>query len=188
MLLELDRLEGPDQSAGSPADDLAVLVYDELRSLARRLMSAERRNHTLQATAVVHEAYLKLVDQTRVGWQGRAHFLAVAAQAMRRVLCDHARRHRSRKRGGDWKRVTLHDDAFAPSELAAEELLALDTALTRLAGLDERQAQVVELRTFAGLTVDEVATLLGVSRRTVEKDWTHARVWLRRELAAGEDE
>ena len=167
------------------ASELFELVYDQLRQLARRYMSHERVGHTLQPTALVHEAYLKLVDQTRVNWRGRTHFYAVGVQVMRRLLVDHARAHGRRKRGADWRKITLCE-GMAPlpdGGLGPEDLLSLDNALRELAKLDEREARVVELRFFGGLTVPEVADVLGVSTRTVEDDWTHAKAWLKRELA-----
>jgi RNA polymerase sigma factor (TIGR02999 family) len=163
------------------ADKLLPLVYDEFRALARHY----RANHTLQPTALVHEAYMKLVDQTRVDWQGRSHFFAVAAQAMRRILVDHARARQRDKRGGGRARVVL-DEAVALSPQKDEDVLALDEALERLAKLDARQAKVVELRFFGGMNVEEVAAALGVSKRTVEGDWTFARAWLSRELRSEE--
>jgi RNA polymerase sigma-70 factor (ECF subfamily) len=163
------------------ADKLLPLVYDEFRALARHYLAQERANHTLQPTALVHEAYMKLVDQTRVDWQGRSHFFAVAAQAMRRILVDHARSRQREKRGGGRARVMLDDDvALSPQK--DEDVLALDEALQRLAKMDPRQAKVVELRFFGGMSVEEVAQALGVSKRTVEGDWTFARAWLSREL------
>jgi RNA polymerase sigma factor (TIGR02999 family) len=159
-------------------------VYDELRQLARGYLRRERRDHTLEPTGLVHEAYLRLIDQTRVDWQGRTHFFAIGARMMRRLLVDHARRHDRKKRGGEAVKVTFAD-AVTPllgRDLDREDLLALDDALRRLHELDERQAQIVELRFFAGMKVDEVAAYLGVSKRTVEADWTHARAWLRRAL------
>jgi RNA polymerase sigma factor (TIGR02999 family) len=170
------------KSAHKPSpQELLDLVYDELRDLARRYMSRERRDHTLQPTALVHEAYLKLVDQTRVSWQGRTHFLAVGAQLMRRILIDHARGHRRAKRGGDWLRVTFLDGLLPTPEgdLSAEQLMDLDRALEELAAVDERQARIVELRFFGGLNVAEVAATLGVSKRTIETDWSRARDWLK---------
>jgi RNA polymerase sigma factor (TIGR02999 family) len=163
-------------------------VYDELRRLARGYLRRERSGHTLEPTALVHEAYLRLIDQTRVDWRGRTHFFAVGAQMMRRLLVDHARRHDRKKRGGDFRQVTLAADA-APllgRSLDRADLLALDDAMEKLSALDSRQARIVELRFFAGLRVDEVAEALGVSKRTVEADWTHARAWLRRELSAAD--
>jgi len=183
----LTTLEGGAADHRRAAEKLMPLVYDELRRLAHGYLRRERPNHTLESTALVHEAYLRLADQQRVSWRGRTHFLAVGAQMMRRLLVDHAR-HRGRvKRGRDWQRITL--DGAASSllgrHLGHDELLALDQALTKLAELDERQARVVELRFFSGLEVAEVAEVLGVSKRTVEGYWTHARAWLRRELASG---
>ena len=168
------------------AEQLFPLVYDELRRLAAAYMSRERSGHTLQPTALVNEAYLRLVDISRINWRGRTHFFAVGARVMRRVLIDHARGHGSLKRGAGWRRVTLaHGLAASDAEgLDAEELLGLSEALEKLRGLDERQARIAELRFFGGLSVADVADALGVSKRTVEGDWTHARVWLRRELAA----
>jgi RNA polymerase sigma factor (TIGR02999 family) len=180
-------LSGAGNAGAATPDELLPLVYDELRLLARRYLSRERPGHTLQPTALVHEAYLRLVDQTRVNWQGRTHFFAVGARVMRNLLIDHARARGRAKRGGEWHRVTLADGVapFEDGDLDHEQLLALNGALDRLAALDERQARVVELRFFGGLTVAEVAHLLGVSRRTVEGDWTHARAWLKRELTRG---
>ena len=170
------------------ADELMKLVYDDLRRLASRLLRHERRGHTLSPTDLVHEAYTRLVDQTRVDWHGRTHFFAIAAQAMRRILIDHARKHRSARRGGDWKRVTLDGNVVQSEKgLGPEELLALDAALTKLAAIDARQAQVVELRFFVGLSVEQIAEVLSVSIRSVTRDWLHARVWLRRELATPPD-
>ena len=176
-----DGEPGPEAAA-----ELLPIVYEELRRIAAGMMGRERAGHTLQPTALVHEAYTRLVDQKRVKWQGRTHFIAIAGQAMRRILIDHARGVNRGKRGGAMQRITLHD-AIGPSgnDLSIEQLLELNTALNRLAQVDEREARVVELRCFAGLTVDEVAQALGVSKRTVEGDWTHARAWLRRELATG---
>lgn len=164
-------------------DELMPLVYDELRALARRYMSRERRDHTLEPTALVHEAYLRLVDQTRIDWQGRSHFFAVGARVMRRLLVDHARGRRRAKRGGGSPHVTLVDAPEARREMDYEELLTLHDALDELARLDARQAHVVELRFFGGLSTDEIAEVVGVSPRTVQGDWAHARAWLGRELA-----
>jgi RNA polymerase sigma factor (TIGR02999 family) len=180
----LEELAKGDRRA---ADKLLPLVYDEFRALARHYLAQERMNHTLQPTALVHEAYMKLVDQTRVDWQGKSHFFAVAAQAMRRILVDHARSRQREKRGGGRARVVL-DEAVALSPQKDEDVLALDEALEKLARLDARQAKVVELRFFGGLSVEEVAEALGVSKRTVEGDWTFARAWLSRELREGEGE
>jgi len=162
---------------------LFPVVYAELRRLARRQLDRERAGHTLQPTALVHEAYLKLVDQRSQDWQNRRHFLALAATAMRRVLVHHAEKRAAKKRGGDRGRVTLFE-AAGPTEERAEDLVELDRALDRLAELDERAAQVVELRFFAGLSGAEAARVLEVSERTIERDWRSARAWLRQELGA----
>lgn len=163
------------------AGRLLPLVYKELRALAAKYLRQERQGHTLDPTALVHEAFLRLVDQNRVDWQGKSHFFAVSAEAMRRILIDYARSNRRLKRGGDWRRVALHN---AASDLAASDVQLTDfkDALEKLATLDKRQARVVELRLFAGLTMEEIAGVLGVSKRAVEGDWTHAKAWLRAEL------
>lgn len=180
----LGRLEAGAEGGEASAEVLMPLVYPELRRLAGRFLAGDRGAHTLQPTAVVHEAYLRLVDQSRVSWKGRTHFLAVGAIMMRRIVVDHARERARAKRGGDWQRITLPTgaDPAAPQPLALEEVLDVDTALGKLAALDERQARVVELRYFGGLTNEEVAHTLGVSLRTVVGLWSHARAWLRREL------
>jgi RNA polymerase sigma factor (TIGR02999 family) len=172
-------------SASASAEELLPLVYEELRHRAALYMKGERVGHTLQPTALVHEAYMKLVDQTRVNWRGRTHFFAVAANAMRRLLIDHARGRARVKRGGGWQRVTLGESLPSSNkpDVDLEQVLSLSDALDELARVDEREAKVVELRFFAGLTMDEVARFLGVSKRTVEDDWTHARAWLARELS-----
>lgn len=173
-----------DEGAAASAEELLPLVYDDLRRRARVYMRRERHEHTLQPTALVHEAYLKLVDQSRVSWRGRSHFFAVGARIMRRLLIDHARGRQRGKRGGGSKRVTLAEE-LAPAvagELSWEDLWGLNAALEKLAHLDERQARIVELRFFGGLKTAEVAQVLGVSRRTVAGDWAHAKAWLRREL------
>ncbi len=174
---------------GASPEELLPVVYDELRRLAGAFMARERSDHTLDATALAHEAYLRLVDQSRVDWQGRSHFLALGAQAMRRLLVDHARVRRRAKRGGDWRRVTLGYELLPETAggLGRDEVLTLHRAVEQLAELSPRQAQVVELRFFGGLSVPEVATVLGLSQRTVEGDWTHARAWLRRALDEARD-
>jgi RNA polymerase sigma-70 factor (ECF subfamily) len=181
VVCELGR-EGARRPAS--AETLFPVVYNELRRLARGYMSRERSGHTLQPTALVHEAYLKLVDQTRADWRGRTHFFAVGARVMQRLLVDHARERGAHKRGAGWRRVTLAG-AFgsAPDGLGPERLLDLNAALERLAALDEREARVVTLRYFGGLTVEQVAEVLGVSRRTVDSDWRHAQAWLKHELS-----
>ena len=168
-----------------PVDALVPLVYDELRRLAARYLRRESPGNTLQPTALVHEAFLKLAGQQRVDWQGRTHVLAIGAKAMRRILVDHAKRKHRVKRGGGLKRIQL-DEAAALSPERDEDLLAVDEALEKLAGIDERQAAIVELRFFGGMTVEEVAQSLGISKRTVESEWTMVRAWLRRELAKGD--
>ncbi len=178
ILAEFSR--DPTDPGNSP-EQLLPLVYDELRRLAKSYFRREPADHTLQATALVHEAYERLADQSRVDWRGRTHFIAVAAQVMRRLLVDHARQRGRRKRGGGEQRVTLEGLAGSPG-LDLVELVALDRALTQLAALDAREAQVVELRYFGGMTTTEIASFLSVSKRTVETDWDHARAWLRREI------
>jgi RNA polymerase sigma factor (TIGR02999 family) len=172
--------------ASKPVEKAAVklmpLVYDDLRHMAAQLLAVERKNHTLQPTALVHEAFLKLVDQSRVDWRGRTHFLAVGAEAMRRILIDHARTKKRGKRGGGWRRVLL-EPALAVTETGEVEVESLHAAMEALAGLDPLQARIVELRFLGGLTVEEVAHVLGVSKRKVEGDWTHAKAWLRARLA-----
>ncbi len=171
---------------GTPVEELLPLAYDELRRLAKAYLSRERSDHSLQATELVNEAYLRLAGTSHIELGGRTHFFAVAARAMRRVLVDHARARGRAKRIGQLQRVTLADGVGGTQEIDLEGLLDLDGALERLAALDERQARVVELRFFAGFTVPEVADALGVSKRTVEGDWTHARAWLHRELDSRE--
>ena len=165
-------------------DRLMPVVYEELRRLARRQMRRERPGDTLQTTALVNEAYLRLVDYERVSPRDRAHFLALAAQAMRRVLIERARRRRSDKRGGDPERLSLADVADVSGERAAE-LVALDDALHALAAIDPRKSRLVELRYFGGLTIEEAAAVLDVSTPTVERDWHTAKIWLHREISKG---
>jgi len=174
-----------DQSALS--NRLLPVVYAELHRMADARLRRERPDHTLRPTELVHEAYLKLVDQSRVHWNGRAHFMAIASTAMRRILVDHARGRARIKRGGGVSPVTLNDEmqGVVGSELGPEDLIVLDDALATLSREDPRQARIVELRAFSGLTVAEVAALLEVSKRTVEGDWAHALAWLRRHLAEG---
>ena len=163
------------------ASKLIPVVYKELRRLAGGYMRRERIDHTLQPTALVHEAYLKLVKQHSVDWQSREHFFGIAAQVMRRILVDHARGHLREKRGGGQRPVAM-DEAlvFAPEQ--SEELLKLDEALERLTKLDPRQGRIVELRFFGGLTVEQTADLLGISPKTVKRDWSMAKAWLHGEL------
>lgn len=175
--LLLDWCDG-DQAALA---DLMPLVYEELHQQAERLMRRERRDHTLQPTALVHETFLQLVDQDRIRWQNRAQFYGVAAQLMRRIVLKHARSHNADKRGGRAVHVPLEEE-LAGSELRATELIALDEALVRLAAFDARQSKIVELRYFGGLTIEEVAECLGVSTATVKREARIARAWLQREM------
>jgi RNA polymerase sigma factor (TIGR02999 family) len=162
--------------------DLLPLVYGELRRLAARRLRRERPDHTLQPTALVHEAYIRLVDQRRVRWQNRAHFYGVAAHVMRRILVDRARARGADKRGAGWQRVTLVGDK-TPNGSRDVDVLALDDALQRLAALDPQQERIVELRYFGGLTLDETAEVIGISTATVKREWAIARAWLRAELS-----
>lgn len=175
----LDRLSDGDRSA---ADELMPLLYEELRILAGRVMAQERAGHTLQPTALVHEVFLRLVPDQDIEWKGRAHFAAVAARTMRRVLVNHARDRAAGKRGGGWKRVTLDVDASV-QEAPEVDLLALEDALGRITELNELSGRVVELRFYGGLTIAETAHVLSVSTSTVESHWAFARAWLFRELS-----
>jgi RNA polymerase sigma-70 factor, ECF subfamily len=175
----LVRVQAGDSGA---LDRLLPLVYDELQRLARRHIRKERRNHTLQSTALVHEAYLRLVGQAPSALQTRTHFFAVAANLMREILVDHARRHKSAKRGGGAYRVTL-DDALEQAPQADLDLVALDEALLALARVDPAKARLVELRYFGGLTIEESAAVLGLSLATVKRHWSLARAWLYREIS-----
>ena len=168
------------------AQELMPQVYSELRDLAARFLRREDPGHTLQPTALVHEVFMKLVDQNQVSWRGQTHFFAICAQAMRRILVDHARSRKRKKRGGGLQRIALRDDA-AVSKRRETDVLAVDEALEKLARLDPRQAKIVELRFFGGFNIQEVAEVLSLSRRTVENEWTMIRAWLRRELAEGDN-
>jgi RNA polymerase sigma factor (TIGR02999 family) len=165
-------------------DKLLPLVERELHQLAHRYISREKPGHTLQTTALVNEAYLRLVDQRRARWQNRAHFIAIAAQMMRRILVNHARDRAAGKRGGGSRKVSL-DEIAVLSDEKAEEMLALDEAMDSLAKLDERKSRVVELRHFGGLSVEETAQVLGIHPDTVTRDWARAKAFLRRELQRG---
>jgi RNA polymerase sigma-70 factor (ECF subfamily) len=178
--LILDRLAAGDESA---ARELLPLVYDYLRDLAGKMFRQQPHGHTLEPTALVHEAYLKLIRSGDRGWKDRAHFLAVASLAMRQILQDRARRRSTAKHGGDLDRVSLSPIPAPTSPDNAIDVVALDHALDKLAELNPRQARIVVLRFFGGLDVNEVAEVLGVSKSTVEKEWAHARAWLGRELA-----
>ncbi|HLM00766.1 MAG TPA: sigma-70 family RNA polymerase sigma factor [Pyrinomonadaceae bacterium] len=164
-------------------DKLMPLVYEELRRQASRYLRRERANHTLQTTALIHEAYLKLIDQNQVEWQNRTHFFAIASQAMRRILVDYARERNREKRGGAAENLPLEEAAFVVGEEKGVDLVALDEALNRLAEFDERQARVVELRYFSGLSIDETADVLGVSNVTVRRDWNMAKAWLHQQIS-----
>jgi RNA polymerase sigma factor (TIGR02999 family) len=161
---------------------LLPIVYVELRRQAARLLRRERRDHTLQPTALVHETYLRLIEQRAADWKNRAQFFAVAATAMRRILVDHARRHGARKRGGSWDRISFDETRRAWPGPPDVEILALEEALEELAGLDPAKVRLVELRFFAGLSLEETAAVLGVSESTVTRDWRLARAWLFRRL------
>lgn len=161
------------------------LVYDELRRLASAYMRRERPDHTLQATALVHEAYLRLVDQTQIDWRGRAHFFSIAARLMRQILVDHARERNAAKRGGGMTRLAL-DDAVSFARDSEIDLIALDDALKTLASFDQQQSQIVELRFFGGLTIEETSEVLDVSPSAVKREWGLAKAWLRREIVRDE--
>jgi RNA polymerase sigma factor (TIGR02999 family) len=178
LLLDVSSSSTPQPAS---TEKLFSLVYDELRAIAGKLMRRERPEHTLQPTALVHEAYLRLVDETRIQWQDRAHFFGIAARAMRQILVEHARSRSAAKRGGGWKRITLDTDLPGGRDPHLE-VLDLDQALGRLSALDERVARVVELRVFAGMTMQEIAHILVVSKRTVDNDWAFASAWLGREM------
>jgi RNA polymerase sigma factor (TIGR02999 family) len=175
----LSDLQGGRSSA---ADELLPLVYQELRRIAAAYMRRERPNHTLQATALVHEAFLQLVDQTRVDWKNRAHFFGVAAQLMRRILVEHARTRGAQKRGGSAAKLSLEEaiNYFPQKDLT---LLALDDSLKELEKLDARQSRIVELRFFGGLTTEETSEVLGISTATVEREWRSAKAWLHSQLS-----
>ena len=179
----LVKLSSGDRSA---LDELLPLVYDELRRLANRYLRRERSDHTLQATALVNEAYLRLVDQN-VPWQNRAHFFGVAAEMMRRILVDHARSHQAQKRGSGGIKLSL-DDAINMSDERATDLIALDDALKALAEFDPQKSRIVELRFFAGLSIEETAKVLGIGTATVIRQWKMAKAWLYHEVSKGNDE
>jgi RNA polymerase sigma factor (TIGR02999 family) len=163
-------------------DRLLPVVYDELRKLAKSYLRRERSDHTLQATALVHEAYLRLIDQNQVTWQNRAHFFGIAAQMMRRILVNHAVARQTDKRGGGAQKLSL-DEAIDLAEERAVDLIALDDAMKALAAFDPQQARVVELRYFGGLSIEETAEVVGVSPATVKREWSTAKMWLHRELS-----
>ncbi len=171
--------EGKEEALNS----LMPLVYDELRRQASRFLRKERSGHTLQTTALINEAYLKLIDQSNVNWQNRSHFFAIASKAMRRILVDHARTRHREKRGGSAEDLPIDDALHIASPQRSIDIVALDEALERLALFDPRQVKIVELRYFSGLTNDETAAILGVSNATVRSDWSMAKAWLRQELS-----
>jgi RNA polymerase sigma factor (TIGR02999 family) len=173
--------------AGDPSafDRLMPLVYTELKRMAGRELRSERAEQAPGTTALVHELYLKLVDEAEIDWQGRAHFFTIAARAMRQILVDHARRRKAQKRGGDWQRIPLME-TLMPKHVKWDELLALDEALNRLDSVDERMRKVVEYRFFGGMQEKEIADVLDVSARTVQRDWVKARAWLYDRLYPGE--
>lgn len=175
LLVQLNRGDA------SAADRLLPLIYEELRALAGSIFRGQRADHTLQPTALVHEAFIRLIDQNNADFEDRTHFFAVAATAMRHILTDHARRTSAQKRGGEWNKVNL-SDVSPPTGESEIDVAALDETLSTLAELDPRQARVVELRFFGGLTMEEIARVLGVSKATVELDWRAARAWLGTQL------
>ncbi len=174
----LSRVVAQDQLA---SEQLMEMLYEDFRSIAVAQLSREQAGHTLDPTALVHEAFLRLIDQNRVHWQGRTHFLAIGAQAMRRVLVDHARGKQRAKRGGGWQRVAIPTE-LTISKHNERDVLAVDDALNELSKLDPRQALIVELRFFGGMTSEEVAAYLGVSKPTVDRQWRVAKAWLRQQL------
>ena len=172
------------------AEKLVAAVYSQLRKIARRFLSQERANHTLQATALVHEAYLQMIDQKEMNWANRAHFFAVSSQLMRHILVDHARARNAEKRGGAAAKVSLDETGVIPLDFVATmqeqhypQLIMLDTALSKLEQLDPQQSRVIELRFFGGLTEEEIATVMDISLSTVKREWKAARAWLYREMA-----
>lgn len=171
-------------SAGdrSGTDRLMEIVYHDFRHLARKYLADETHSNTLQPTAIVHEAFIKLVDQREVDWRGKSHFFAVGATAMRQIIVDHARSRSAHKRGGGRRRITL-DDPLTISPRRDEDVLAIDEALAKLSEIDPQRAKIVEFRFFGGMTTEEVAEALGLSKRTVMRQWASTRSWLRRELA-----
>jgi RNA polymerase sigma factor (TIGR02999 family) len=187
MMTDVTRiLNAIEQGDGKAADELLPLIYEELRLLATQKMSREKPGQTLQATALVHEAYIRLVGKETRDWDSRGHFFAAAAEAMRRILVDNARRKKSSKHGGDKLKVDL-DHANLAIDQPSEDLIALDEAMTRLSEADPGVADLVKLRYFAGLTIEQAAEFLGLSRRTAVDHWVYARAWLCREISKGSD-
>lgn len=177
-----ELLQAWQRGDASALERLMPLVMSELRDLAKSYMRKEKQGHTLQTTALINEAYIKLVEQKRVDWQNRSHFFGVAALCMRRILVDHAKAQGRNKRGGSVEHIALSDDKIIPAEKSAE-LIALDEALQKLSQQDERKSKVVELKYFGGLNMEEIAEVLNVSKTTVEREWRMARAWLQRELS-----
>jgi RNA polymerase sigma factor (TIGR02999 family) len=176
------KLQAWSDGNGEALDELLPIVYDELHKQAARYLRRERSDHTLQATALIHEAYLKLVEQKNVRWQNRAHFFGVAAQLMRRILIDYARTRHREKRGGNDIKMSLDEAALLPTDDRSVDLIALDEALTRLAAMDEQQSRIVELKFFGGLNIDEIAEALHISPATVKRDWQMSKAWMHHEL------
>ena len=168
-------------------EELVPLVHGELHRIARRYMAKENPDHTLQTSALINEAYIRLIDQQDIPWQNRAHFFAVAAQVMRHILVDHARKYSYAKRGGGARKIPL-DDALARMDQKASEIVALDDALKTLAVIDPRKSQIIELRFFGGLSIEETAEVMKISSPTVQREWRSAKAWLRRELSKVEDQ
>lgn len=177
----LQLLQATSQGSKQAVNQLLPVVYDELRGLAASYFNHERSDHTLQPTALVHEVYMRLIGQRKINWKDRAQFFGAASIVMRRILVDHARKHKAAKRGGGEKK-TAFDVALASFEERAVDLVSLDDALQRLAEIDERKCKIVELRFFGGFTVDETSTLMDLPKRTVEREWTMAKAWLRGEI------
>ncbi len=181
---EISRILQEWSDGGDDATNkLMPLVYDELRRQAARFIRRERDGHSMQTTGLVHEAYLKLVDQRSVNWQNRAHFYGIAAQAMKRILVDHAKARHREKRGGVAENLPLDEARFAVSNEKSVDLVELDEALTRLANLDARQARLVELKFFAGMSIDEIAEILQISPATIKREWNSAKAWLHSEIS-----
>lgn len=177
-----ELLQSWSQGETSALDRLMPVVYDELHRIARRLMRGQNSEHTYQTTDLIHEAYLKLIENNEKVWQNRAHFFGVASRAMRHILVDHARAKQSQKRGGNARQVTLDETAVISADVSGE-VIALNAALERLEKLDARKVQVVEMKFFGGLTAEEIADVLKMSPETVKRDWRFSRTWLRRELS-----
>jgi RNA polymerase sigma factor (TIGR02999 family) len=180
------RQIGGNAAGSDVSSKLASIVYEELRRLAAAYMRREPSGQTMQATELVHEAYMKLVDQRQVTWKDRAHFFGIAAQLMRRILIDHARVRKAAKRGGNERKVPL-EEAFVYLDEQGADLLVLDAALSKLASLDPRQSRIVELRFFGGLTTADIAEVIGIAPRTVDREWKVAQAWLRREMSSGNE-